>query len=83
MRGLACVVITLGLTATAAAQNGERRSDADAPDAIIEFDDDFVTGGTDDPYGLICVIPAYGRIHSLIRPRLHFVPELLKSVERM
>ena len=78
---LAALTFTLAFTLTASAQN--RRGEPTEPDAIYEFDDHDVEGGYRSPLGeSIIVRQGAGRV-SLVRPRVHFVPELLKSVERL
>ena len=76
---LAALTFTLALAAPAAAQN-HREID---PEVSYEFEDHDVEGGYRSPLGeSILVRQGMGRV-SLVRPRLHFVPELLKSVERL
>lgn len=78
---LAAVTFTLALAGAAAAQ--DRRAEDTAPDATYDFEDHDVEGGYRSPLGeSILVRNGMGRV-SLVRPRVHFVPELLKSVERI
>lgn len=46
-----------------------------------DFDDDLVSGDLVRPDGEQLVVRRRGRRGTLIRPREHFVPEMLKSVE--
>ncbi|HHH28835.1 MAG TPA: hypothetical protein ENK57_10895 [Polyangiaceae bacterium] len=70
----AALTFTLALTSAATAQDI-------APDISYEFEDHDVEGGYRSPLG--DPIFTHPRSHrtSLVRPRLHFVPELLKTVE--
>lgn len=78
---LAALTFTLAFTLTASAQN--RRGAPVEPDVAYEFDDHDVEGGYRSPLGeSLTVRRRAGRV-SLVRPRVHFVPELLKSVERI
>jgi len=69
------LAITLSLGSAAMAQ--------DTHDTTYEFDDEGVVGGFTSPDldGIITCRP--GRRASLVRARLHFVPELVKSVEAL
>lgn len=77
---LTALALALALGGTAAAQD-RRDASAAAPDAEFTFDDDEVLGGTVGPGGDRIRHLHRGPRHSLVRPRLHFVPEMLKSVE--
>ncbi len=73
---LAALTFTLALTSAAVAQDTP-------PDINYDFEDHVVDGGYDSPLStLIQSRTGMGRV-SLIRPRLHFVPELLKTVENI
>ncbi len=73
---LAALTFTLALAGPAAAQDRDL-----APDTEYNFEDHDVEGGYRSPLGeSIIVREGMGRV-TLVRPRLHFVPELLKSVE--
>jgi hypothetical protein len=52
-------------------------------DQVVKFTGDELAAATDGPYGnILRRLP--GVIHAgLIRPRVNFVPELLKSVENL
>lgn len=77
----AALGLTLALAAPAAAQDrGEREM---APDVNYDFDDDDVEGTYRSPLGESLVVRTGAGHTSLIRPRAHFVPEMLKSVERL
>jgi hypothetical protein len=65
------------------ASSGVRVIESEGPDWTAVFDDDPLTGagfGANAPIIRIRPMSSYG---FLIRPRTHFVPELLKSVERI
>lgn len=51
-------------------------------DQVIKFTGDELAGGNGSPGGSI-IVRAFGPRVQLIRPRLNFVPELLKSVENL
>ncbi len=74
---LSALALTIALAASAAAQ------DRPAPDTNFTFDDDDVLGTRVTPDGDPIVVRNRGRRESLVRPRVHFVPELLESVERI
>jgi len=76
----AALGLTLALAAPAAAQD---RSDELAADVNYDFEDHDIEGTYQSPMeSLIHIRDRAGRT-SLIRPRVHFVPEMLKSVERL
>jgi hypothetical protein len=76
----AAFALALALGGTAAAQD---RGAATAPDTEFTFEDDEVLGGTVGPEESRVQLRGRGPRHSLVRPRLHFVPEMLKSVETL
>lgn len=55
--------------------------DAEAGATTYDFDDDLVTGDLVRPDGEQLIVRRRGRRGTLIRPREHFIPEMLKSVE--
>jgi hypothetical protein len=73
--------LSVPLAATAAAQ--DRPAPAATPDASYTFDDHDVDGGRYEHGGSLITWRPQGDRRSLVRPRVHFVPELLKSVERL
>lgn len=73
--------LSVPLAATAAAQ--DRPAPSQAPDISYEFDDHGVDGGRYVPEDTLITWRARAIRTSLVRPRVHFVPELLKSVERL
>jgi hypothetical protein len=79
----ALFTLTLALCATAAAQDRPRAQRDQAPDINYIFEDEGVLGGRDSAEGSNVLHVPRGRRVSLIRPRVHFVPEMLKSVERL
>lgn len=48
-----------------------------------EFEDEMVTGDTLGPDVEVLTARRHGERQSLIEPRLHYVPEILKSVEAL
>lgn len=81
---LSALTLMLALAATAGAQDRPGRQADIAPDTSFDFEDDLVEGGTLGPMGTR--VDGNGRrfVHrSLVRPRVHFVPEMLKSVENL
>jgi hypothetical protein len=63
-------------SASAAAQGAD-----DQGATTYDFDDDLVTGDLVRPDGEQLVVRRRGQRGTLIRPREHFIPEMLKSVE--
>jgi hypothetical protein len=58
---------------------------AEPPEAPItyDFDDELVDGALVRPGGEILVVRRRGSRRSLIRPRTHFVPELVRCTEAL
>lgn len=81
LTALAAAPLMLALAAPAAAQSPGGRELA--PDTEFTFDDDDVLGNTVAPDGTGVWGRTRSRRTSLVRPRLHFVPEMLKSVETL
>lgn len=77
---LSALTLTLVLGATAAAQDGDHDR---APETSFTFEDEGVLGGRNTPEGVIVDVRGRRMRETLVRPRVHFVPELLKSVERI
>jgi len=69
---LVLVVVILGISATAAAQDDT---------TTYDFEDDLVQGDLVRPDGENLLVRRRGARESLIKIREHFIPELLKSVE--
>ena len=75
---VSALTLTLALAGTAAAQD---RHANPAPDVAYTFDDDHVEGGLQGT-DLERIRGTHRmRRESLVRARLHFVPEMVKSVE--
>jgi len=74
--------LTIPLAATAAAQDRPAPVEQ-APDLNYDFEDHDVDGGRYVPEGSRVFVGGTHVHRSLVRPRVHFVPELLKSVERL
>jgi hypothetical protein len=58
---------------------------AEPPELPItyDFDDDLVDGALVRPGGEVLHVLQRGKRRTLIRPRIHFVPELLRSTEAL
>ncbi|HEY8430967.1 MAG TPA: hypothetical protein VIL20_21460 [Sandaracinaceae bacterium] len=78
---LGALTFALGLAAPAGAQ--DRPSRELAPDVNYVFDDHEVGGGRYLPDGTVIHPRLRGPRTSLVRPRVHFVPEMLTSVENL
>ncbi|HJL18289.1 MAG TPA: hypothetical protein RMH99_21675 [Sandaracinaceae bacterium LLY-WYZ-13_1] len=76
---LSALALSLAFAGSAAAQ--DRGADRLAPDTTFDFRDEHVEGGSVGPAGERLLHLDRGARESLVRPRLHFVPEMLKSVE--
>jgi hypothetical protein len=76
------IALTLS-SPSAVALAQDRPAPSPAPDVTYDFGDHSVDGGRYTPDGEL-VFGRGGRGHAtLVRPRVHFVPELLRSVERL
>ncbi|MCZ7682278.1 MAG: hypothetical protein M5U28_27200 [Sandaracinaceae bacterium] len=75
---LSALTLMLALAATAGAQDR-----TPTPDAVFTFGDDLVEGDLLVPEGVR--VDMRGRVPrtSLVRPRPHYIPEMLKSVENL
>lgn len=76
LTSLAALTLALAFGGVAAAQDRAVHTDQEST-----FDDDEVTGDTVGPDVLRIVGLERRRRESLIRPRAHFVPELVHSIE--
>lgn len=77
---LPALALALALAAPASAQDHGRAAEAET---TYDFEDDHVDGDYRQPIGeRLDVRSRHGR-QSLVRPRAHFVPELLVSIERI
>ena len=80
MRSLSIGVIAAAMLMSPAAFAGDKDDNSEEGYAY-EFEDDALSAGSRYSKGArIRIVPPAKRA-TLIRPRLHFVPELLKSVE--
>lgn len=77
---LPALALALTLAAPASAQDHARPADAET---TYDFDDDHVDGDYRRPLGERLNVRSRQGRQSLVRPRSHFVPELLVSVERI
>jgi hypothetical protein len=76
------LLVGLCVAAPAAAEEPGKGKKQDDSYGYIFHDDILKAGGHDANSGQITVVKA-ARRDRLLRPRLHFVPEMLKSVEAM
>lgn len=74
--------LTLGLSGAVAAQDRPAPTQQ-APDVSYEFEDHGVDGGRYTPSGESVTVFRRSRGATLVRPRVHFVPEMVRSVERL
>jgi hypothetical protein len=72
----------LALAGTASAQDRAAPVQPSA-DTVYTFNDHDVEGGIRGPDGDVLRFRARGHRQTLVRPRMHFVPELMHSVERL
>lgn len=80
---LSALTFMLALAATAGAQDRPGRRADIAPDTNFTFEDDLVEGGRHQDEGSVIFDRRPGRRSTLVRPRVHFIPEMLKSVENL
>lgn len=80
--GAALFAAACALSTTAAAQQ-PKAIDKDKGGYEYRFHDDLMQGGGLGANTPRITVVKMGRRDRLIRPRLHFVPEMLKSVEKM
>ncbi len=81
---LAALLASFGLfTTTAHAEPGKNAKKEKGNDYGYTFEDDSLLGGEMDGRSDIIKIRPTGVRDRLIRPRVQFVPELLKSVENL
>lgn len=81
---LSVLACTLALVGTAAAQDRPRTTGtATAPSTSFTFGDENVEGGRVQSEGERIETRSLGRRHTLVRPRVHFINELVTSVERI
>lgn len=77
---LPALALTLALAAPASAQDHARPTEAET---TYDFEDDHVDGDYRQPIGERLNVRNRSGRQSLVRPRPHFIPELLVSVERI
>jgi hypothetical protein len=80
--GAAVAALAVSLSPSAAAQQ-PKPAEKEKSGYSYRFDDDLMKGGTLGGNTPRIEVVKMGRRDRLIRPRLHFVPEMLKSVEKM
>ncbi len=83
MKPIKVLLVILALAMPAASASAEEAAQAQqAGEATTyDFDDDLVSGDLVRPDGEQLIVRRRGRRGTLIRPREHFIPEMLKSVE--
>lgn len=80
---LSALTLMLALAATAGAQDRPGRQAEIAPDTNFVFEDHEVDGGRYQLDEGRVFGRHRGQRTTLVRPRVHFVPEMLKSVENL
>ena len=75
--------LSLALAFGGVASAPSRPAPSTPPDAEFTFEDDLVEGGSIGPEGSRIEARDRHRRRSLVRPRVHFVPELVHSIERI
>ncbi|MFI5306114.1 MAG: hypothetical protein ACHQ53_02105 [Polyangiales bacterium] len=81
---LSTALLAAGLAVRPASAHAEDPSSPDAERGDVntyDFEDDLVLGDTVEPDAEVLYARRHGSRESLVRPRLHFIPELLKSGE--
>jgi hypothetical protein len=76
------LVLLLVPSAALADENTYTEHKTDSGSAVV-FKDDPLGALSNNPVGAIIPVRARATRLTLMRPRLHFVPELLQSVEKM
>ena len=77
MKRMKVLLVTMALAMPAASVSAQEDEGA----TTYDFDDDLVSGDLVRPDGEQLIVRRRGRRGTLIRPREHFIPEMLKSVE--
>ena len=80
---LLAATMLMAFAGTAAAQDRGERSRAVTADTNFTFEDHAVAGDRDSSAGERIISRTLRQRHTLVRPRTHFVPELMMSVERI
>lgn len=83
MRTLVTALFLSASLTTAAAAQDRSAPATPAPDVSYTFGDHDVDGGRYTQEGTLVETRGPALRRTLVRPRVHFVPELLKSVERL
>jgi hypothetical protein len=81
---LSAALLTAGLATRPSSAHAEDPSPPDTARGDVnsyDFEDDLVLGDTVEPDAEVLYARRRGNRDSLVRPRLHFIPELLKSGE--
>ena len=74
-------VLVLGSTAASARERKKVETTEETEGYGYNFDDDLVGAGFTGPQSALIKVRQGAVRRTLIRPRTHFVPELLKSIE--
>lgn len=83
MRPVFSLFFLLCLVPAVALAEPKPTSRAVEPNTIYEFGDDALLGGMIDANAARITVRPRAARSTLVRPRTHFVPELLKSVESL
>ncbi len=79
---LAAVSVWAGALGIASAQGDPAATD-EKDVKVYDFPEEVIKGGIDAPGGAVIMGDVAGSGRSLIRPRLHFIAEMIKSVESL
>lgn len=81
---LACFAVSALISASALAEETQTVTHQKKSDGYgYIFADDLLDGGGQSPTGAQIRVLNLGRRDRLLRPRVHFIPEMLKSVESL
>lgn len=82
--GLAALTLLFALATTASAQGPAPGSTRHrSPDAEYTFEDEEIFTQPTGPAGPRIHIPSRGSRRTLVRPRVHFLPEIRRSIETL
>jgi hypothetical protein len=80
---LAAAIATIVVPSSALAEEAEVAKDKDGKGYGYKFEDDKLLGDNFGANAAQITVLRLGKRDRLLRPRLHFVPEMLKSVENL
>ena len=71
------------LVASNASAQVKRQAHTESGDSAYEFKDDLLNSDLSAPRGGVIIVRPNAARATLLRPRVNFIPELLKSVENL